>query len=385
MKILFISSDNNKTSGAFLCLVELNRYLREVYNVDTFVIIPKQGDGVQLLDKYHIPYKIIPSYSWITYNGYSIKALAKTCFKLLMMLYNYIAIKKIQTIIKKGKFDFVHTNTIFSYVGAKAAFLEHTKHIWHLRECINEGHNSRIVVGESGYKFISKSNIVLAVSQTVRQTYQNDIDAGKIKVVYDGVSANLYKKKNIFKDEVVQFTCIGGFIDNKNQIELINACDILKKSGQRNFHLNLVGRGPMELNLRAEVNRLGLNDYVTFSGVFDRVQDILEKTDIVCVVSKSEAFGRTVIEGMLQGCLIIGANTLNSAIHELITDGITGFLYPCGDLDRLAHIMNACLQKDNQRHLQKVAIKGQEVALQKYTTLSNAENIMNVYKTLMQK
>lgn len=385
MKILFISSDNNKTSGAFLCLVELNRYLREVDNVDTFVIIPKQGDGVQLLDKYHIPYKIIPSYSWITYNGYSIKALAKTCFKLLMMLYNYIAIKKIQTIIKKGKFDFVHTNTIFSYVGAKAAFLEHTKHIWHLRECINEGHNSRIVVGESGYKFISKSNIVLAVSQTVRQTYQNDIDAGKIKVVYDGVSANLYKKKNIFKDEVVQFTCIGGFIDNKNQIELINACDILKKSGQRNFHLNLVGRGPMELNLRAEVNRLGLNDYVTFSGVFDRVQDILEKTDIVCVVSKSEAFGRTVIEGMLQGCLIIGANTLNSAIHELITDGITGFLYPCGDLDRLAHIMNACLQKDNQRHLQKVAIKGQEVALQKYTTLSNAENIMNVYKTLMQK
>ena len=385
MKILFISSDNNKTSGAFLCLVELNRYLREVYNVDTFVIIPKQGDGVQLLDKYHIPYKIIPSYSWITYNGYSIKALAKTCFKLLMMLYNYIAIKKIQTIIKKGKFDFVHTNTIFSYVGAKAAFLEHTKHIWHLRECINEGHNSRIVVGESGYKFISKSNIVLAVSQTVRQTYQNDIDAGKIKVVYDGVSANLYKKKNIFKDEVVQFTCIGGFIDNKNQIELINACDILKKSGQRNFHLNLVGRGPMELNLRAEVNRLGLNDYVTFSGLFDRVQDILEKTDIVCVVSKSEAFGRTVIEGMLQGCLIIGANTLNSAIHELITDGITGFLYPCGDLDRLAHIMNACLQKDNQRHLQKVAIKGQEVALQKYTTLSNAENIMNVYKTLMQK
>lgn len=385
MKILFISSDNNKTSGAFLCLVELNRYLREVYNVDTFVIIPKQGDGVQLLDKYHIPYKIIPSYSWITYNGYSIKALAKTCFKLLMMLYNYIAIKKIQTIIKKGKFDFVHTNTIFSYVGAKAAFLKHTKHIWHLRECINEGHNSRIVVGESGYKFISKSNIVLAVSQTVRQTYQNDIDAGKIKVVYDGVSANLYKKKNIFKDEVVQFTCIGGFIDNKNQIELINACDILKKSGQRNFHLNLVGRGPMELNLRAEVNRLGLNDYVTFSGVFDRVQDILEKTDIVCVVSKSEAFGRTVIEGMLQGCLIIGANTLNSAIHELITDGITGFLYPCGDLDRLAHIMNACLQKDNQRHLQKVAIKGQEVALQKYTTLSNAENIMNVYKTLMQK
>lgn len=385
MKILFISSDNNKTSGAFLCLVELNRYLREVYNVDTFVIIPKQGDGVQLLDKYHIPYKIIPSYSWITYNGYSIKALAKTCFKLLMMLYNYIAIKKIQTIIKKGKFDFVHTNTIFSYVGAKAASLEHTKHIWHLRECINEGHNSRIVVGESGYKFISKSNIVLAVSQTVRQTYQNDIDAGKIKVVYDGVSANLYKKKNIFKDEVVQFTCIGGFIDNKNQIELINACDILKKSGQRNFHLNLVGRGPMELNLRAEVNRLGLNDYVTFSGVFDRVQDILEKTDIVCVVSKSEAFGRTVIEGMLQGCLIIGANTLNSAIHELITDGITGFLYPCGDLDRLAHIMNACLQKDNQRHLQKVAIKGQEVALQKYTTLSNAENIMNVYKTLMQK
>lgn len=383
MKILFISSDNNKTSGAFLCLVELNRYLREVYDVDTCVIIPKQGDGVQLLDKYHIPYKIIPSYSWITYNGSGIKAIAKTCFKFLMLLYNRIAIKRIRAIIKKEKFDFVHTNTIFSYVGARAAFLERTKHIWHIRECINEGHNSRIVIGKRGYDFISKSNIVLAVSKTVQQTYQNDINPEKMKVIYDGVSAELYKKKNIFKDEVVQFTCIGSFIDNKNQIELIQACDIVKRNGQRNFHLNLVGRGPRKLYLQAEIDRLGLNDYVTFSGIFDHVQDILEKTDVVCVASRSEAFGRTVVEGMLQGCLIIGANTPNSAIHELIIDDVTGLLYSCGNTDMLSHIMNACLQKNNQSHLQKIAVKGQEFALQNYTTLSNAKNIMNIYKSLM--
>lgn len=379
MKILFISSDNNKTSGAFLCLAELNRYLREVYHIDTLIIIPKKGDGVQLLDKYKIPYRFIPSYSWITYNGFGVKAIAKTAFKSMMMIYNYFAIKKIRQVIREGNFDIVHTNTIFSYVGAKAAFAEHKKHIWHLRECIDRDYNSRILIGQKGYDLIAKSDAVIAVSEMVRKNYQDKFPTKEIQVVYDGVSEELYKKREIFLHDQVQFTCIGGLIEHKNQKEIIYAASILKKKGYQNFHVNLVGRGPMKQELQKEISALGLDEYITLCGTFDRIQDILGKTDVVCVASKSEAFGRTTVEGMLQGCLIIGAQNVDSATKELITNGKTGFLYPSGNESELASIMLKCLQEVNKNKLQRIALYGQDNALECFTTKANAKHIMDIY------
>lgn len=385
MKILFISSDNNKTSGAFLCLVELNRSLRELYHIDTLVIIPKKGDGVQLLDKYHIPYRFVPSYSWITYNGFGLKAIAKTCFKSLMMIYNLFAIRKIRHIIRDENIDLVHTNTIFTYVGAKAAFAEHKKHIWHLRECIDRDYNSRILVGKRGYDLIAKSDVVVAVSEMVRRNYQDKFPTKKVQVIYDGVSDELYKKREIFLQERVQFTCIGGLIEHKNQKEVIHAASILKQKGYQNFHVNLVGRGPMKQELQDEISSLGLDEYITLCGTFDRIQDILEETDVVCVASKSEAFGRTTVEGMLQGCLIIGADTVDSATKELIQDKKTGFLYQSSDVGLLASVMSICLQEERQKDLQRIARNGQKRALEKYTTTVNAKNMLVLYQDILAK
>lgn len=383
MKILFISSDNNKTSGAFLCLVELNRYLREKYHIDTLVVIPKKGDGIQLLRKYNIPYRFIPSYSWITYNGYTPKAIAKTLFKMLMMIYNQYAIKKICQIIKDEDIELVHTNTIFAYVGAVAALKQRVKHIWHIRECIDTGYNSHILTGVKGYRLINESDAIITVSKMVRKNYQDRIDSSNIQVIYDGVSDSLYREKQLFLQDKVQFTCIGGLVAHKNQKEIIQACAILKQKGEKNFHLNLVGRGPMERELRDEVRILGLEPYITFCGVFDDIRDILMQTDVVCVASKSEAFGRTMIEGMLQGCLIIGADTPNSATRELIIPEKTGILYPSGDMDALSTSMLRCLDCNSQRELCNIAQQGQKNALQEYTTAVNAQNIMSIYNKLL--
>lgn len=383
MKVLFISSDNNKTSGAFLCLVELNRYLREKYHIDTLVIIPKKGDGVQLLKKYSIPYRLIPSYSWITYNGYKPKAIAKTLFKTIMLLYNRYAIEKICHIIRDEHIEIVHTNTIFAYVGAVAALKQHVKHVWHLRESINMGFNSRILLGKKGYQLINKSDAIISVSKMIQKSYQNKIVSSNVQIIYDGVSSTLCRKKQLFMQMKVQFSCIGSFVKNKNQKEIIQACAILKERGEINFHLRLIGRGPMEQSLRADVEQLGLSHYVTFCGVFDDIQDILKETDVVCVASKSEAFGRTVIEGMLQGCLIIGADTTDSAVRELINPEQTGILYPLGDVNLLSSAMSQCLHPSHQKKLQYIAQQGQRNALQKYTTAVNAEKIFSLYSRLV--
>ena len=49
MKILLVSSDNNKTSGAFLCMIQLAIHLRDDFGESVQIVLPWRGDGEELL------------------------------------------------------------------------------------------------------------------------------------------------------------------------------------------------------------------------------------------------------------------------------------------------------------------------------------------------
>ncbi len=71
--------------------------------------------------------------------------------------------------------------------------------------------------------------------------------------------------------------------------------------------------------LRERVAKLGLEERVTFAGFRSDLPRLFEALDIVCVPSRNEAFGLTVIEAMAAGRAVIGADS--GAIPELIDDG----------------------------------------------------------------
>lgn len=382
MRILFISSDNNKTSGAFLCLVELNKLLNEQYDIETLVVLPKAGDGVDLLDKYNIRYCYVKSYSWITFKGNSYTAIAKTIVKSILTLYNIISILRICNIIRTRKIDIVHTNTVFSYVGAIAAWLEKKPHIWHLRESIDKSFNSKILNEKIGYDLISRSDYIIAVSEVIKKAYREKIKNGKINVVYDGVSGTFYKQREIFHHDKITFTCIGGLTENKNQIELIEAFNVVSRKGIINYRLNIVGRGKLESYLKKKVKEYSLDEYVNFLGVYEDVRPILGETDVLCSASKSEAFGRSIVEGMLSGCLLLVAESNDNTATELLRNGESGILYRSGDIGQLIEIIESFFYINNQKQLRKVAEKGQRESLVKYLTTVNAEQIVNIYKTV---
>ena len=48
-KVLFVASDNESTNGAFRSMVALCSILRNRYNLDVCVLLPKKGDGAVLL------------------------------------------------------------------------------------------------------------------------------------------------------------------------------------------------------------------------------------------------------------------------------------------------------------------------------------------------
>jgi len=76
-------------------------------------------------------------------------------------------------------------------------------------------------------------------------------------------------------------------------------------------------------NLKQRIAALGLASRITFTGFRSDLPRLFEVLDIVCVPSRNEAFGLTVIEAMAAGKAVIGSNS--GAIPELL-DGETGRL-----------------------------------------------------------
>ncbi|MGJ7458266.1 glycosyltransferase family 4 protein [Halomonas sp. RA08-2] len=80
--------------------------------------------------------------------------------------------------------------------------------------------------------------------------------------------------------------------------------------------------------LRQRIAALGLESRITFTGFRRDLPRLFEALDIVCVPSRNEAFGLTVIEAMAAGRAVIGSDS--GAIPELL-DAETGRLAPPED------------------------------------------------------
>lgn len=64
MKILFVTAENDKFSGAFLSLVRLACLLQNEYNHQVTIVLPKHGSGRELLKQNNIKSIIIRSGTW---------------------------------------------------------------------------------------------------------------------------------------------------------------------------------------------------------------------------------------------------------------------------------------------------------------------------------
>lgn len=80
--------------------------------------------------------------------------------------------------------------------------------------------------------------------------------------------------------------------------------------------------------LRRRIDELGLASRIAFTGFRRDLPRLFEALDIVCVPSRNEAFGLTVIEAMAAGKAVIGSDS--GAIPELL-DAETGRLAPPED------------------------------------------------------
>lgn len=98
--------------------------------------------------------------------------------------------------------------------------------------------------------------------------------------------------------------------------------------------LILVGDGPDRSAAEWLAHDLKINDKVHFLGKQDRVNELLPLADLMIMPSALESFGLAALEAM--ACKVPTIATQVGGVPELIEGGVTGLLYPVGDVDGMA-------------------------------------------------
>jgi glycosyltransferase involved in cell wall biosynthesis len=159
----------------------------------------------------------------------------------------------------------------------------------------------------------------------------------------------------------------GKFISRKRPGDALKAFALAQA---RNSHLIMVGDGPMRERLCSEARELDIADRTHFLGIvkLSELPRVYAACDLVVVPSWHEPWGLVVNEAMVCGRPIAASDRVGAA-HDLVRQGETGFIYPCGDVEALARILRAALA--DRARLRRMG----EAARRRMETWSPRENV----------
>ncbi|MEQ8994948.1 MAG: glycosyltransferase family 4 protein [Coleofasciculus sp. B1-GNL1-01] len=156
--------------------------------------------------------------------------------------------------------------------------------------------------------------------------------------------------------------------------------DVLKAFAKANVsgsYLVFAGEGPLRIELEAAAKALQLSERVKFLGFVNQshMPSIYRSADLFILPSEYEPFGVVVNEAMLCGCPVTVSDQVG-ARYDLIHPSETGIVYPCGNVDALAAILQSLLP--DKKRLKRMG----EAAYQRMKTWSPRENVEALVKAI---
>lgn len=111
----------------------------------------------------------------------------------------------------------------------------------------------------------------------------------------------------------------------------------------------LFGEDDVEVALREQAQRLGINERVTFLGFRSDVPDLMSACDLSVHSSTTpEPFGRVIVESMFVGTPVIAADA--GGPREIVRPGVDGWLTTPGEVEALAAaILDAATDRERCR------------------------------------
>jgi N-acetyl-alpha-D-glucosaminyl L-malate synthase BshA len=143
--------------------------------------------------------------------------------------------------------------------------------------------------------------------------------------------------------------------------------------------LVLVGDGPERSAAEWLAHDLHINDRIHFMGKQEQVNELLPLADLMVMPSELESFGLAALEAM--ACKVPSIATRVGGVPELIDDGVTGLLYPVGDVDGMAAGAVSLLQ--DRARLEDMREAGRKTAQKRFCSSLVVPHYVRYYESVI--
>ncbi len=141
--------------------------------------------------------------------------------------------------------------------------------------------------------------------------------------------------------DTVGILAVGRLVEKKGYPILLEALAAVARAG-RPVRCEIVGAGGLEGELRAQIERLGLERVVVLRGALTHEQvarsyrraDVFVQASVVLGNGDRDGVPNSLLEAMASGLAVVASDV--AGIPEVVTDEVTGLLVPPGDAAALA-------------------------------------------------
>ncbi|HIF9178738.1 TPA: glycosyltransferase [Photobacterium damselae] len=155
------------------------------------------------------------------------------------------------------------------------------------------------------------------------------------KFIHSSIKRNVIRKKEGVREDEYLILSIGSLRDVKDYYCAINVAKTLVNDFDLKFKWLILGKGPLEEQLKTKVVEAKLQDVIRFIGVRENTSDYYSAADVFVSTSKWEGFGLVIAEAMSSELNVISTST--SGAIELLYD--KNWLSPVNDYTSLAKLI----------------------------------------------
>lgn len=371
LNVMYICNDLG-IGGATLSLIDTLEQMRGYVNC--IVVIRQQYDIIYHLEKLNIQYYIVPFEC-----DYGLKENNSLEKMELNFIEDYDSAKHLVEIIHNEKIDLIHINSSVSNVGAIAGLIAGIPYIWHIRELIHDHFNCCYYNEDLKRELFNKAARIISISDCVKKKVLETYKIESIRM-YNGLDIDKYE--NVIDDKNTynrNFLTAGIISEEKGQWDAIRAVEFLIKKGYTDIKLYIIGNANEVFKWSVEkyVKRHDLNNNIYFISFKEDLMLFRKKVSYSITGSKMEALGRSTIEAMLAGNIVIGADT--GGTKELIgLEEKRGYLYEQGNYENLALVLEKVINESDaiKKRIQKSA---QIYAIKEFDSVKYCKELYQVY------
>jgi glycosyltransferase involved in cell wall biosynthesis len=171
--------------------------------------------------------------------------------------------------------------------------------------------------------------------------------ASRVQRIYNGLDLEEFRYESP-RDRPVRIVAIGRLVEKKGFADLIDACALLARRG-RSFSCRIIGHGALKSELRAQIERLKLQEFIELVGPRPQ-SDIIKEVQGAAVLAAPCIVGndgdRDGLPNVIQEALALGTPVVSTdvtGIPEVVRDGETGLRVPQRDPAALAAALERLL------------------------------------------